>query len=244
MNDPTNMYATAQSLAAELEAELKRLRRWGDKPLPKEKFEDMGAFGMRTMSFEQWLQFVLIPRIQEIVSEKGEFPKESMVAAHAIRELDGDPDPSSLHDILYKLDTLINKAGRKKSKGQLNKASAAEPVSESKEVNDTVQLGSENIPAVLFTLAELLPKFTGADLESQLQTFDTFLAILSANVRPALSQMISQAAMNTSDPAAKQRLEQASQSINDGGRAAEPYDHEAAMKKYREDHKKAFPDSE
>ena len=38
---------------------------------------------------------------------------------------------------------------------------------------------STAIPAVLFDLADVLPQFQGADLESQLQTYDIFLEMLS-----------------------------------------------------------------
>src|SRR5688572_4673308 len=95
--------------ASEIEAELKRLNRWSISPLPPDKFEDMGAFGGNTMSFEQWLQFVLIPRIQEIVDQKEDFPRESMLAPYAIRYFNGDMGVDDLQQLLYDLDLLINK---------------------------------------------------------------------------------------------------------------------------------------
>jgi len=38
-------------------------------------------------------------------------------------------------------------------------------------------------------------------------------------------------------------MEKAARSVANGGRAAAPYDHAAAMNKYREEHKKSFPNS-
>ena len=69
------IYSLAVEKANELEKELKRLGRWMNKPLPDESFIDMGAFGSRTMTFEQWIQFVLLERIRQIITEKGKFPE-------------------------------------------------------------------------------------------------------------------------------------------------------------------------
>ena len=77
MNSAIDIYVLASAKAKEIEAELKRLNRWSAEPLPSGKLENMGAFSSNTMAFEQWLQFILIPRIHAIVEEKGEFPKGS-----------------------------------------------------------------------------------------------------------------------------------------------------------------------
>jgi uncharacterized protein YqcC (DUF446 family) len=107
----TSQYQLALDKASEIETELKRLNRWEKVPLPKEKFENMGAFEGQTMSFEQWLQFVLIRSIREIVDEKGVFPSESNVGTYAVREFDGDPDVDQLVLLLCQLDELINSGG-------------------------------------------------------------------------------------------------------------------------------------
>jgi TRAP-type C4-dicarboxylate transport system substrate-binding protein len=88
----------------------------------------------------------------------------------------------------------------------------------------------------------VLHQFNGDDLESQLQTFDSFLDILSPKVRPTLSNMMHEAAKKAEVPATQLRLEQAATSIADGGRVTAPYNHEEAMRKYREDHKRSYPD--
>jgi uncharacterized protein YqcC (DUF446 family) len=68
----------------------------------------MGAFGSNTMAFEQWIQFILIPRIQQIVRDNDEFPSGSMLATYAVRAFDGDYDTSDLQKLLYDIDQLIN----------------------------------------------------------------------------------------------------------------------------------------
>ncbi len=108
MEAASPIYDLAAAKAAEIEAELISLNRWDDQPLPEEMFEDMGAFGSRTMAFEQWIQFILLPRIHQIISEQGEFPGKSNVATYAIRNFDGDSAASRLCDLLYELDEIFN----------------------------------------------------------------------------------------------------------------------------------------
>jgi uncharacterized protein YqcC (DUF446 family) len=221
-----DIYHLAALKADEIEIELKRLGRWKNDYLPEEAFEDMGAFGSNTMSFEQWLQFVLIPRIREIIQEQGDFPSGSNLAPYAIRYFDGDYEADPLREILYQLDQLIN--------NQL-------APNESQPSSPTVSMGDTTIPDVLYSVAEVLPQFELSALESQLQTFDTFLGFLSPTVRPAISAMLMKAAIRTTQPDCKKRIEQAAQDVMDGKRAAPPYNHNEAMKKYEEEHRKNFP---
>ncbi len=55
----------------EIESEMKHLGMWSKTPLPKEVFQDMGAFGMKTMSFDQWLQFVFVPNVRKLLKTNG-----------------------------------------------------------------------------------------------------------------------------------------------------------------------------
>ncbi len=227
-----DIYTSTATKAKEIETELKRINRWSAEPLPAKKFENMGAFGSNTMSFEEWLQFILIPRIRAIVEEKGKFPKSSMLATYATRVLDVDGEAGHLHDLLLELDKLINES----------EPVVEQPVqAESFSPPQPVVYDSTDIPPVIFTLIEVLPQFEGEDLESQLQTYDTFLSILSLSVRPIISNLLQEAAQKTSSEASKVRILEAARSVASGGRAAAPYNHEEAMKKYRIEHKKSYP---
>ena len=103
-----DVYQLLANKAEQVENELRRLNRWQDLPLSSDKFADMGAFGSNTMTFEQWIQFVLVPRIDQIVFNKGELPAGSMLATYAVRVFDGDTDASNLIDLLNEIDDLIN----------------------------------------------------------------------------------------------------------------------------------------
>ncbi|MBM3620959.1 MAG: hypothetical protein FJX20_09735 [Alphaproteobacteria bacterium] len=107
--------------------------------------------------------------------------------------------------------------------------------------SDRLALGQTEIPPVLRAQADVLPRFTGEQLESQLQTFDMFLAVLSPTVRPEVSDMLRRAAELTADVVSAKRIMKAALDVSIGLRAAEPYDHEAAMRAYQEQHRKNFP---
>lgn len=97
------------------------------------------------------------------------------------------------------------------------------------------------IPNVVREIAEVLPQFRGADLESQLQTFDIFLGMLPAGARPVIAAMLREAAAKTEDSASRERIERAALDVAFGDRAAAPYDHEAAMREYRAQHAANYP---
>jgi uncharacterized protein YqcC (DUF446 family) len=100
-------YEQASAYADRIEAELRALGRWQDTPPPESAFESRRAFFGDTMAFTQWLQFVLLTRIRQVVAEKGAFPAHSQVAAYAVREFDTDYDAQSLIPILIEFDRFI-----------------------------------------------------------------------------------------------------------------------------------------
>ena len=68
---------------------------------------DMGAFGGRTMAFEQWLRWVFVPSVEERLASGGPWPDGSQVAVRATREGDGNPPVASLVPALSAFDALF-----------------------------------------------------------------------------------------------------------------------------------------
>lgn len=78
------------------------------------------AFATRTVQFlargcdghdgvRAVLQFIFIPRVKQIIEERGAFPSKSMVAARAVREFDGDPRYTArLAELLSEFDAMFN----------------------------------------------------------------------------------------------------------------------------------------
>jgi uncharacterized protein YqcC (DUF446 family) len=103
------LYSLADQKISEIEAEMKRIGYWSLEPLPKEAYEFRQAFGMDTMAFPQWLQFILIPRVRSIIRQKGDFPSDSMVGVQAVREFDGDATASGLVTLLGEFDDIFRR---------------------------------------------------------------------------------------------------------------------------------------
>jgi len=104
-----DLYESASAAINVIEAELKSLGWWSAEPLPPEAYDFHKAFAMDTMVFSQWLQFVFVPRVRQIVVERDEFPARSMVAAQAVREFDGFPEASRLLSLLSEFDALFDR---------------------------------------------------------------------------------------------------------------------------------------
>jgi uncharacterized protein YqcC (DUF446 family) len=100
---PPNEFQIQQILEGII-AELHRIGAWSATPPPDTAFHNMGAFGMNTMTFEQWLQFVLVPRVEEALETEGPWPGSSDVAVHATRQFDGALDRDKLLDLLRNFD--------------------------------------------------------------------------------------------------------------------------------------------
>ncbi len=231
----TDRYKHTLSKANEIEAELKALNRWDEIPLPEEKFENMGAFGSETMKFEQWIQFILIDTIKEIVKEQAAFPSESNVGVYAVRVFDGDPEADKLIQLLSELDELINSLSDQ-SLPDLNEFSGQAILGGS--VDDLP------LPVVVYQLAEVLPSFEGDALEAQLQTFDIFLSNTNEEGRKAIAQLLFTASDRTTSSKERLRIRKAAMAVEKGDVVAAPYNHEEAIVKYQEQFKKDYPNRE
>ncbi len=69
-----------------IETEMKRIALWQNEPLPKSAYDFNGAFGADKMSLGQWLQFVFIPRVRELLKTNGPWPVVSEVGTYAAQQ--------------------------------------------------------------------------------------------------------------------------------------------------------------
>lgn len=89
-----------------IEAEMRKIGLWQNGPLEPDQYDFRAAFAGDTMTFSQWLQFILLPNVKSAV-EKETFPSRSRVAAQAVREFDGLDEASNLITILSDFDALF-----------------------------------------------------------------------------------------------------------------------------------------
>lgn len=96
--------AEVSAVAGRLETAMRRAGAWSD-PLPSlPPFRQ--AFGMDAMPFVHWLQGVLLPRLHEVARGASPMPPNSDLAAHAVREFDGDDRMAPVIDVLRQVDAL------------------------------------------------------------------------------------------------------------------------------------------
>jgi len=104
---PPSYEVVAQKLD-QIEAEMKRVGLWQDKPLDPEQYDFRAAFAGDTMAFPQWLQFIFLRNVRAIIASKDKFPASSQVGAYAVREFDTyAEDTSRLQRLLSEFDALF-----------------------------------------------------------------------------------------------------------------------------------------
>ncbi len=102
MSSPS--YETVAIKIAAIEDAMKRAGFWQSSPLDPAKMDFNQAFAADTMTFMQWLQFVFVARVKQIIENKEEFPSTSMVGTQAIREFDGWAEAGELVSLLCEFD--------------------------------------------------------------------------------------------------------------------------------------------
>ena len=105
-----NLYAAAGRKIDEIEQEMRRIGMWQEQPLAPEAYQFSRAFAGDTMAYNQWLQFVLVPRVRQVIEQRGNFPRASQVGAQAVREFDGMDDADRLTQLLSEFDDLFAQA--------------------------------------------------------------------------------------------------------------------------------------
>lgn len=66
-----------------IEIQLRQMNCWQNEPLAAEKFLSCEPFCLDAMTFEQWLQFVLLPRLKQLIESNQPLPAVSGVAPMA-----------------------------------------------------------------------------------------------------------------------------------------------------------------
>jgi uncharacterized protein YqcC (DUF446 family) len=103
---PTNLQKRVLESAAQIEAEMRRIGLWSDRPPSPEQMAFKEAFAMDIMPFASWLQFIFLPRVHEAAAAN-KFPSKSSVGAQAVREFDTVTNTEGLVSLLSEFDALF-----------------------------------------------------------------------------------------------------------------------------------------
>ncbi|PWK49248.1 YqcC family protein [Pleionea mediterranea] len=70
----SQIHQELMSFIDELSSTMRQLNLWAEQPPEEYCFESTAPFCADTMAFEQWLQFVFIPRLQMLAEQQGTLP--------------------------------------------------------------------------------------------------------------------------------------------------------------------------
>ncbi len=76
-------YTLLASLLIDIECELRRANFWSAEPPSAEALASVEPFCVDSMDFEQWLQFVLLPRMRVLLETKAALPEKCEIATMA-----------------------------------------------------------------------------------------------------------------------------------------------------------------
>lgn len=99
-------------LILELEAEMRRTGLWETQPPPDDALDSLTPFCHDTLRFEQWLQWVFLPRMKQVLETEEGFPASSDIAPLAELRFEQLPQQTDqLLALIEAFDRFINKAG-------------------------------------------------------------------------------------------------------------------------------------
>lgn len=96
------------ALLQALEGELRRQGRWDQRPPPQAALESDQPFAVDTLSFDQWLQWILLPRLGDLLRRQLPLPANCAMGpmAEEVYVEDGDRGLRIIA-ILVEIDALL-----------------------------------------------------------------------------------------------------------------------------------------
>lgn len=101
-------YIPLASLLIDIECELRRAGLWADAPPPPQAFDSVEPFCIDTMAFHQWLQFLFLPRMQELLEARAGLPDECRLSPMGEASWGGQAATRPLIAVLQRFDAVFN----------------------------------------------------------------------------------------------------------------------------------------
>jgi len=104
-------YGRLAGLLMDMEQELRRLDLWQTQSPSEEALASTEPFAVNQLPFDQWLQFIFLPRMRGLVDTKAPLPEQCSIAPMAeeffkAQEIDG----ATVVTVLATIDQLITQA--------------------------------------------------------------------------------------------------------------------------------------
>ncbi|KZN66307.1 hypothetical protein N473_09990 [Pseudoalteromonas luteoviolacea CPMOR-1] len=94
---------------ADLEVQLKHAQLWQAEPIDEQALASVQPFCCDTLRFEQWLQFVFIPKIKAMIETGVPLPTNIAISPMCDVAFAQHPDQQTLFKCLSEIDTLISR---------------------------------------------------------------------------------------------------------------------------------------
>ena len=101
------MYQQTQTYLTQLEDLLKQHQLWQNTPIDPQALNSTVPFCHDTMAFEQWLQFVFIEKIQQLLTHRQPLPRNFAIAPMAQMTLVNKAGSDEIIELLTALDTFL-----------------------------------------------------------------------------------------------------------------------------------------
>lgn len=101
------MYQQTQAYLVKLKALLKKYQLWQSEPISADALNSGVPFCHDKMSFEQWLQFVFIEKIQHLITHKQPLPQNIAIAPMAQMTLINTPGGAEIIKLLTQIDAFL-----------------------------------------------------------------------------------------------------------------------------------------
>ncbi|MBB1448859.1 YqcC family protein [Pseudoalteromonas sp. SG41-6] len=101
------MYQQTQTYLVQLTALLQKHALWQSEPIDADALLSNTPFCHDTMAFEQWLQFVFIEKVQQLITHKQPLPRNFAIAPMAQMTLMNKAVNAEIIELLTALDTFL-----------------------------------------------------------------------------------------------------------------------------------------
>ncbi|WP_445773799.1 YqcC family protein [Shewanella sp.] len=102
------LYLASKNHLITLEQLLKQCQLWSDTPPSASALASNAPFACDTMTFEQWLQFIFIPKMTELIYRQQPLPSSMAIAPMAEQLWQGMAQRQSVINHLRAFDALLN----------------------------------------------------------------------------------------------------------------------------------------
>ena len=99
------------NLLIDLEYELRVMQLWEDASPSQQALASVEPFCIDTLTFPQWLQWVFLPRMHELVDTQGPLPEKCEIAPMAEEYFRHHPNPHpEILGVLHGIDEILTEA--------------------------------------------------------------------------------------------------------------------------------------